>query len=427
MMRSSDILIVDDEIGIRDLLSEILQDEGYTVALAENAEVARSLRNKARPALVLLDIWMPDCDGVTLLRDWEKQGQLNMPVVMMSGHASIDTAVEATKIGAADFLEKPISLQKLLSTVERCLKYSEVQKIGTVSLEALGKGEKIVDLEHHLDRIAKVKAPVLLTGESGTDFELVARYFHQESMPWVELSKIEQLIDMPLELLQKANNGVLYFSNIDQYSRKGQQGLLFLLSKLSRFNVRLLCSCEKSVQQMLVDPNIDPRLLEILSKVVVEIPALREHLEDIPLLVNKVLHDLAEKEGGKVKEINLEAIDTLGQYDWPGNIIQLRNVIRSLAFSTPVRQPITAEQVNSVLHQIGQSKSGVAEGFDFSLPLRELREQLERRYFEHHIAQERGNMSKVALRVGLERTHLYRKLKQLGIQFSCRQMREQGK
>ena len=111
-MRSSDILIVDDEIGIRDLLSEILQDEGYSVALAENAEEARKLRHQVRPAMVLLDIWMPDCDGITLLKEWSKNGQLNMPVVMMSGHASIDTAVEATKIGALDFLEKPISLQK---------------------------------------------------------------------------------------------------------------------------------------------------------------------------------------------------------------------------------------------------------------------------------------------------------------------------
>ena len=113
-MRSSDILIVDDEVGIRDLLSEILQDEGYTVTLAENAEEARQLRYQTRPAMVLLDIWMPDCDGITLLKEWAKNGQLNMPVVMMSGHASIDTAVEATKIGALDFLEKPIALQKTL-------------------------------------------------------------------------------------------------------------------------------------------------------------------------------------------------------------------------------------------------------------------------------------------------------------------------
>lgn len=426
-MRSSDILIVDDEVGIRDLLSEILQDEGYTVALAENAEVARELRNKVRPSLVLLDIWMPDCDGITLLRDWEKQGQLNMPVVMMSGHASIDTAVEATKIGAVDFLEKPISLQKLLDTVESSLKHGDVQKMSAVSLSALGKGEKIVELGNHLDRISKVKAPVLLTGEPGTDFELVARYFHQENMPWVELGKIEQLIEVPFDLLQKANNGVLYLENIDQYNRKGQQGLIFLLSKLNRFNVRLVCSCEKNLQRMLVDPNIDPRLLEQLSDVVVEIPPLREHLEDIPLLANKILNELAEKEGGKAKGIDEDSLARLAQYDWPGNIVQLRNVIRSLAFSTPAKQTIALEQVNSVLQQIGQPKPGTSEGFDFNLPLRELREQLERRYFEYHIVQERGNMSKVALQVGLERTHLYRKLKQLGVQFSKRQVKQDKK
>ena len=129
-MRSSDILIVDDEVGIRELLSEILQDEGYTVALAENAEVARQLRNQTRPALVLLDIWMPDCDGVTLLKEWAKAGQLNMPVVMMSGHASIDTAVEATRIGAFDFLEKPIALQKLLTTVQRAM--NDLERAGYI-------------------------------------------------------------------------------------------------------------------------------------------------------------------------------------------------------------------------------------------------------------------------------------------------------
>ena len=142
-MRSSDILIVDDEVGIRDLLSEILQDEGYSVALAENAEEARQLRHQTRPAMVLLDIWMPDCDGITLLKEWAKNGQLNMPVVMMSGHASIDTAVEATKIGALDFLEKPIALQKLLSTVDRALKHGEMQMAAGLSFDKLGNSPAI--------------------------------------------------------------------------------------------------------------------------------------------------------------------------------------------------------------------------------------------------------------------------------------------
>ena len=145
-MRSNDILIVDDEIGIRDLLSDILQDEGYTVSLAENAEEARQLRNQTRPAMVLLDIWMPDCDGITLLKEWAKNGQLTMPVVMMSGHASIDTAVEATKIGAMDFLEKPIALKKLLSAVERALEYGEQQAAAGLSLDKLGNSPAIQEL-----------------------------------------------------------------------------------------------------------------------------------------------------------------------------------------------------------------------------------------------------------------------------------------
>ena len=178
-MRSSDILIVDDEIGIRDLLSEILQDEGYTVALAENAEEARQLRHQTRPAMVLLDIWMPDCDGITLLKEWAKNGQLNMPVVMMSGHASIDTAVEATKIGALDFLEKPIALQKLLSTVDRALKYGEMQAASGLSLDKLGNSPAIQELNRALERSAKQNTPVLLAGETGSPFELVARYFHK--------------------------------------------------------------------------------------------------------------------------------------------------------------------------------------------------------------------------------------------------------
>lgn len=196
-MRSSDILIVDDEIGIRELLSEILQDEGYTVALAENAELARQLRDQTRPALVLLDIWMPDCDGVTLLKEWAKLGQLNMPVIMMSGHASIDTAVEATRIGAFDFLEKPIALQKLLSTIQRALKYGDMQGKKSLNLDRLGKSPAILELKRQLERVVNVKSPVLLTGERGVGFELVARFFHQANTPWIVPNKLEQLADTP--------------------------------------------------------------------------------------------------------------------------------------------------------------------------------------------------------------------------------------
>lgn len=422
-MRSSDILIVDDEIGIRELLSEILQDEGYTVALAENAEVARQLRNQTRPALVLLDIWMPDCDGVTLLKEWAKAGQLNMPVVMMSGHASIDTAVEATRIGAFDFLEKPIALQKLLTTVQRALKYGDMQANTSLNLDKLGKSETVQELKKQLERVSKLKSPVLLTGESGAGFELVARFFHQGNTPWVTPAKLEQLADAPLELLQKANNGVLFLPEIGQYSRRTQQGLLFLLSKLDRFSVRLVCSCSRPLQELLVDPECDNRMLTALSSVIVPIPALREHPEDITFIAEQILHELVESKQVPSRKLTTAALNALRQYDWPGNLEQLRSIIKSLALTAEAGE-LDAPEVNKVLAQFRHDKPAEETGFDFSLPLRELREQLERRYFEYHIVLENGNMSRVAQKVGLERTHLYRKLKQLGVKFSRKGVEE---
>ena len=415
-MRSSDILIVDDEIGIRELLSEILQDEGYTVALAENAEWARQLRNETRPALVLLDIWMPDCDGVTLLKEWAKSGQLNMPVVIMSGHASIDTAVEATRIGAFDFLEKPIALQKLLTTVQRALKYGEMQANTSLNLDKLGRGEPIQELKRQLQRVAKVRAPVLLTGEPGSGFELVARFFHQGNTPWVTLLQQEQLVAAPLDLLQKANNGVLFLPEIGQFGRRVQQGLLFLLSKLERFNVRLLCSCSRPLQELLVDPEYENRLLTALSSVIVPIPTLREHAEDIIFIAEQILTELIESKQVPARKLSTAGLNALRQYDWPGNLEQLRSIMKNLALTSDADE-IDASAVKKLLVQFRHEKPFEQSGFDFNIPLRELREQLERRYFEYHITLENGNMSRVAQKVGLERTHLYRKLKQLGVKF----------
>ncbi|EGY52657.1 sigma-54-dependent transcriptional regulator [Neisseria shayeganii] len=420
-MRSSDILIVDDEVGIRDLLSEILQDEGYTVTLAENAEEARQLRNQTRPAMVLLDIWMPDCDGITLLKEWAKSGQLNMPVVMMSGHASIDTAVEATKIGALDFLEKPIALQKLLATVERALKHGEVQAASSMSLDKLGNSEVIKALNQQLERAARTQSPVLLTGEPGSPFEMVARYFHNGNTPWVEPGKIEQISSTPIELLQKAGNGVLYLGDIAQYGKTVQQGILFMLGKAERYHVRIVCACSQPLQELLVQPEQDSRLLNQLSALMVSIPPLRSQPDDIVFLVGQIINELsAGSEVASSVRFNTAALNALRQYDWPGNFEQLRSVVKSITL-TADKNEIGVDAVQTVLKQFTLNQpTEMVGGFNFDLPLRELREDLERRYFEYHIAQEDYNMSRVAQKVGLERTHLYRKLKQLGIQFNRR-------
>ena len=415
------ILIVDDEIGIRELLSEILRDEGHDIILAENAAAARAARNAARPDLVLLDIWMPDTDGVSLLKEWSANGQLTMPVVMMSGHASIDTAVEATKIGALDFLEKPISLQKLLSTVDRALKYGQMQAASNLSLDKLGNSPVIKELNLQLERAAKIQAPVLLTGESGSPFELVARYFHKSNTPWVEPSKIEQITDAPVELLQKAGGGILYVGDIAQYSKTVQQGIGFMLSKAERYHVRLVCACSQPLQDMLTDPNQDSKLLNTLSSLMVSIPPLRNQMDDIVFLVDQIVTELAESQKIPVVKFSTAALNALRQYDWPGNLAQLRSVVKSLAL-TAEKSDVDADAVATILSQFTLSQpTEMVGGFNFDLPLRELREELERRYFEYHIAQEGHNMSRVAQKVGLERTHLYRKLKQLGIQFSRRQ------
>lgn len=422
-MRNTDILIVDDEIGIREVLQETLEDEGYTVALAENAEEARCMRNQMRPAMVLLDIWMPDSDGITLLKEWAKNGQLNMPVVMMSGHGSIDTAVEATKIGALDFLEKPIPLQKLLATVERALKYSEIQNNQNFNLDNLGKTEAIKTLQKQVENARKLNGSVLIIGELGSPFETIARTFHRPNTPWVTPSRPEHIADMPNELLNQSTNGIVFLGDITQYGKHLQQHIGFLVGKAERHNARVICTSSMPISDLLATQQCDAQILSLLSSSVITIPPLRHQSEDLEFLVKQVLAELSQNQGLPEIQFSKGAMAKMRQYSWPGNLEQLKNIVNSLALNAEGSE-ISERDVALILNQFepgsSQAVAEITDGFNFDLPLRELREQLERRYFEYHIRQENGNMSRVALKVGLERTHLYRKLKQLNITFNRR-------
>ena len=232
--QAREILIVDDEVGIRELLSEILQDEGYRVALAENAGEARAYRQRQQPSLVLLDIWMPDTDGVTLLREWAASALLTMPVIMMSGHGTIETAVEATRIGAVDYLEKPIGLSKLLATIGRALKTAATKEPRRISLAHLGGGPAIRETERALEALVAARRPVLILGEAGTGHDVAARALQTQGAPFVALAGGARLANNPLSLVEEARDGVLYCAEIGQYSRNEQKGLAFLLSKLDR-------------------------------------------------------------------------------------------------------------------------------------------------------------------------------------------------
>jgi len=293
MAQPQEILIVDDEVGIRELLSEILQDEGYRVSLAENAGEARSYRARSQPALVLLDIWMPDTDGVTLLREWAAGGQLTMPVVMMSGHGTIETAVEATKIGAVDFLEKPVGLQKLLATVTRALKTGAGQTPRRVSLAALGTSTPVIEAERAIEQLLRATRPILLVGESGTGHELAARAIHVPDTPFVALQNGSRLVSNPMQLLEDARDGLLYCGEIGGYSRAEQKGLAFLLPKLEKHNTILVCTSSEQLANLAADGRFDAALLASLSVGAVMLPPLRERREDIPALVDRYWREIS--------------------------------------------------------------------------------------------------------------------------------------
>ena len=415
MITNNTILVVDDEIGIRELLSEILRDEGYRVALAENAEQARIWRSQTRPDLVLLDIWMPDTDGITLLKDWASNGMLTMPVIMMSGHGTIDTAVEATRIGAFGYLEKPIPLQKLLSTVSKALRGGQNKQQSTLSLASLGKGALIADLRKRLEQVANLKTPLLLMGEPGAGAEICARFMHRPNTPWVEPETLTSLAESPLDLLELARDGLLFLKDVGEISKLAQKGLLLLLSKLDKYNVRLICATSQPLAELTAQGFYHPKLYEALSSLSIGIPALRAHREDIPDLAGQILSRFVESgEASSVLQFSTAALNCLRNYDWPGNLTQLTGVVHSLAL-TCTGDEISAEAVQQAMVFPESASTSVAPEIPLDLSLREARDLFEKTYFERLIDQESGNMTRVAERAGLERTHLYRKIKLLGI------------
>jgi len=434
-MASKHILVIDDEIGIRELLRDILQDEGYQVQLAENAAAARAMRLHERPDVVLLDIWMPDCDGISLLKEWANGGLLTMPVVMMSGHGTIDTAVEATRIGAFDFLEKPIALQKLLKTVATALKHSEQLPKSEMNLISLGKSPIVVALKERLDKIAMsssiAPSPVLLIGPLGCGAELCARFLHNAGTPWLALTEFNQLVNAPLEILEQANDGVVYVPEIAELNKTEQKGLLLLVTKAEKYNVRVICGTSHNLQKLQAEGLFDHNLLQILSAVSLRVPALEEHKEDIPDLVLTIANLQFEVANVPYREFDIAALNALRNASWPGDIAQLDAVVRNL-IQTSLGDKITLDDVNRVMHQfdgrmqselkvivdaavITAKPSGLEAELNLNQPLREARDEFERQYFNHHIKLVAGNMNKLAEISGLERTHLYRKLKQLDV------------
>jgi DNA-binding NtrC family response regulator len=419
MMSAREILVVDDEIGIRELLRDILQDEGYQVRLAENAAEARVIRQQQRPDLVLLDIWMPDCDGISLLKEWGNAGLLNMPVVMMSGHGTIDTAVEATRIGAFDFLEKPIALQKLLKTVGDALKHAEQSPQSDINLLMLCKCQLMTELRTQLEKLANQHQSILLIGEQPSGAELFAKFFHRSNTPWVVLNDLSRLSNETSRLLEELQDGVLMLPELASLDRAQQKGLLVFLNKAEQFKVRVIAATLYSMQELSNTHQLDAQLLQRFAQAALLLPALNQYKDDIPDIARALGLIMVETHQLPYRDFDTAALNALRKFDWPNNFSQLSHMVGELLqfskgeriFEQDVLQLMEKFQPLGRIASVAQS----AHGINLDLPLREARDDFERLYFEHHIEKAERNMSKVAENVEMERTHLYRKLKQLGI------------
>ena len=415
----SQILVVDDEVGIRELLSEILRDEGHQVRLAQNAGEARQIRARLRPDLVLLDIWMPDTDGITLLKEWASTGQLTMPVVMMSGHGTIDTAVEATRIGAYAFLEKPIALQKLLSTVGTALKQGTLKSNAAAVPATVGKSRAVEQLRTQLERLRPLKSSALFVGEPGAGMEQCARLLHQPNTPWVAPEDFSAFDQMETNLVGEAAEGILFLRDVGEMARSQQKNLLNQALKLERYSTRMLSSSPVDLAELVAKGAFDPRLYVLLAGVILRVPALRERAEDVPELANLVLSRAIEAKDVAARSFNTAALNMLRNYHWPGNLLQLENVVNTVA-QLALGGEIGVADVTSALVKLDAPLPSPAQTLPLDRELREARDAFERVYFEYHLSREGANMSRVAERAGLERTHLYRKLKHLGIKLPRR-------
>jgi two-component system, NtrC family, nitrogen regulation response regulator NtrX len=337
---------------------------------------------------------------------------LTMPVVMMSGHGTIDTAIEATRMGASGYLEKPVPLQKLLSTVGRALRGGQPNPRMMLPLASLGKGPIIADLKKRLEQVVNLRAPLLLTSEPGTGVDVCARFLHRPNTPWVEPDTITTLANAPFDLLEQAKGGLLFLKEIGDLNRLAQKGLLLLLGKLEKYNVRLVCVTSTPLAELAAQGAYDTRLYELLSGLCINVPALREHREDIPELATQILSRDIESGEAPLRQFSTAALNCLRNHDWPGNLAQLTGIVHSLAL-TCAGDEISADDVKQIL--ASSSPPQAVGGIPLNLPLREARDMFEKAYFEQLIDQENGNMTRVAERAGLERTHLYRKLKLLGL------------
>jgi two-component system nitrogen regulation response regulator NtrX len=460
--RSERILIVDDEAGIRSTLSGILEDEGYGVAAVGTAAEATARLGAEAFDAVLLDLWLPDRDGMELLSELREQ-----PVIVISGHASVDTAVKATRLGAYDFLEKPLSLSRVVVTVQNALERGrlarELQQLSDRLARAeplLGGSPRMQRLKAELATAARSESRILILGENGTGKELVARQVHRLSGrsrgPFVEVNCAaipEDLIESELfghvrgaftgavgdrpGRFEQADGGTLFLDEVADMSLKTQARVLRVLQEQRfervggtspiRVDVRVLAATNKDLEEEIRQGRFREDLYFRLAVIPLRVPPLRERAEDVPILAAHFIALFAHELKQRPKAVDREAMRLLEEYAWPGNVRELRNLVERMMIMVPGATIGTADLAAAIRGDGGSGGSGGAEGSarasaeralweaDYA-SLREARGAFEKHFIERKLAELEGNVSRTAQVLGLERSNLYRKMRAYGIE-----------
>lgn len=448
-MSTPHVLVVDDEDDIRVLIKEILSDEGYEVTNAADAAEARAARQEGKFDLILLDIWMPDTDGISLLREWSEHAELDCPVVIMSGHGTVDTAVEATRLGAFDFVEKPLSIAKLLRTVERAIESSKkrpstTRRLLPALMTPVGRSKLMQSLRDQVQEYANHDSPVLLIGEAGTGRGAFARYIHALSdraeAPLVNLlaasltdnNAEEQLFgteengEIHNGYFERAKNGTLIIDELTDLNDLAQKLILSALEQGEfvrrgghepiKLQVRVLATVNADYDSRIAAGTLRRELISNLNTLNVRVPPLREYAEDVPELLSYYVDKLVDGEGLSFKRFGVAAQNRLRNYPWPDNVRELKNLVRRLLL-TGSGEEISLDEVEKEIAVVAHADEPLVKQDLLSLPLREAREQFERAYLQQQLVLCDGKVGKLAKRVGMERTHLYRKLRSLGVDF----------
>lgn len=444
------ILIVDDEVGIRNTLRRILEDEGYTIVDVESGEECLGILAKRDFDLMLLDVWLPGIDGLEVLK--RVAGTPGVPeVIVISGHGTIETAVRATRLGAFDFIEKPLSLERILVTVENALKKRRLEEKnrllrsqvgGEVTL--VGESAPIVELREQIAKAAPTEGRVLIFGENGTGKELVARLVHASSDRSEEAFIEINCAAIPAELIESelfghrkgsftgaienkmgkfllADGGTLFLDEVGDMSLTTQAKVLRVLQEQTfervgggetiKVDVRVIAATNKDLGEAISGGEFREDLFYRLNVIPITVPPLRERRDDIPLLAKYYLDFFAEKYGRERKTLSEEALEALAGYAWPGNVRELKNLMERMVImlSSEVVTPS-----NLLLDRAGYRK-GEGDGIDWSGPLKEAREKFEKRFIEKALERNDWNVTRTSKELSIERRHLYRRMAGLGI------------